>query len=138
MAFQFPQKVMFKHCDPAGIVFYPRYFEMLNDAVESFFDEALGLPFENLHSSGGVPTAEISTTFHRPSRHGDRLIIALTVTRVGHSSVGLAFHATCEGETRLTARSTLVLIDASGRPTPWPEAVKRTLKDREETPAHDA
>ncbi|MEL6103010.1 MAG: acyl-CoA thioesterase, partial [Pseudomonadota bacterium] len=28
MSFQFLQKVLFKHCDPAGIVFYPRYFEM--------------------------------------------------------------------------------------------------------------
>ena len=138
MVFEISQKVMFKHCDPAGIVFYPRYFEMLNDAVETFFDEALGLPFESLHSGGGVPTAEITTQVHRPSRHGDRLIIALTVTRVGRSSLGLAFNAACEGETRLTARSTLVLVDANGRPTPWPEAVKRTLKDREETPAHDA
>ena len=34
MAFVFPQKVRFQHCDPAGIVFYPRYFEMLNTTIE--------------------------------------------------------------------------------------------------------
>ena len=27
--------VAFRHCDPAGIVFYPRYFEMINDFVEA-------------------------------------------------------------------------------------------------------
>ena len=33
MAFIAQRKVRFQHCDPAGIVFYPRYFEMLNSVV---------------------------------------------------------------------------------------------------------
>ncbi|TBX14721.1 acyl-CoA thioesterase [Nioella sediminis] len=136
MAFHFPQKVLFKHCDPAGIVFYPRYFEMLNDCVEAFFDEVLGLPFETLHATGGVPTAEITTRFLAPSRHGDHLTIALTVTRVGQSSLGLMFTADCGDETRFTARSTLVLLGENGRPRPWPEGVRQILLDREEAPAH--
>lgn len=137
MAFEFPQKVLFKHCDPAGIVFYPRYFEMLNDCVEAFFDEVLEMPFETLHATGGVPTAEITTRFHRPSRHGDRLVITLCVTRVGRSSAGLSFVATAGAETRLTARSTLVLVAADGRSRPWPEAVKQKLLDREEARSHE-
>ena len=136
MAFQFPQKVLFKHCDPAGIVFYPRYFEMLNDVVEDFFDKALGMPFETLHESGGVPTAEISTRFHAPSRHGDHLMITLAITRIGQSSLGLAFSAYCDGETRFTANSTLVHVGADGRPRPWPDEVRQKLLDREEAPAH--
>ena len=36
MGFEFRQTIGFKHCDPAGIVFYPRYFEMFNDCVEAF------------------------------------------------------------------------------------------------------
>ena len=47
--FRFKQKVLFKHCDPAGIVFFPRYFEMMNDCVETFFDEALGIPVSYTH-----------------------------------------------------------------------------------------
>jgi 4-hydroxybenzoyl-CoA thioesterase len=39
MAFVMNQKVLFKHCDPAGVVFYPRYFEMINDCVEALFDD---------------------------------------------------------------------------------------------------
>ena len=38
-------EVRFRHCDPAGIVFYPRYFEMINDFVEEWFDKGMGLPF---------------------------------------------------------------------------------------------
>lgn len=137
MAFHVPQKVLFRHCDPAGIVFYPRYFEMLNDAVEAFFDTALGCPFDDLHREGSaVPTAEITTRFHAPSRHGDHLNIALSVIRVGTSSLGLGFHADCGGAPRFTARSTLVLVDGSGRPRRWPDALRKKLLDREEAPAH--
>ena len=50
--FTFLQKVQFKHCDPAGIVFYPRFIEMINDAVEAMFDEAIGWPFEVLLRDG--------------------------------------------------------------------------------------
>ena len=45
-------EVRFRHCDPAGIVFYPRYFEMINDFVEEWFDKGMGLPF---HALRGAP-----------------------------------------------------------------------------------
>lgn len=127
MAFEMAQKVLFKHCDPAGIVFYPRYFEMINDCVEAFFDH-LGHPFETLHKTGAVPTAEISTRFTAPSRHGNLLRLGLDVTRLGRSSLGLTLTAQCAGETRFTASSTLVYITPEGRPAPWPEALRASLE----------
>jgi len=61
-AFTLQQKVRFQHCDPAGIVFYPRYFEMINATVEEWFAQRLGVPFETLHGALGaaVPTAGTS------------------------------------------------------------------------------
>ena len=123
MAYVYPQKILFKHCDPAGIVFYPRYFEMMNDCVEAFFDEILGLPFSTIHREGGVPMAEISTRFRAPSRLGDKLKISLRVTKHGRSSIGLCFHAECDGETRFETKSTLVRTNGAGRPTEWSEKV---------------
>ena len=38
-------QIEFNHCDPAGIVFYPRYFEMVNSVVENFFREVAGHSF---------------------------------------------------------------------------------------------
>ena len=35
--------VRFADCDPAGIVFYPRYMEMFNALVEDWFREGLKL-----------------------------------------------------------------------------------------------
>lgn len=127
------QKVLFKHCDPAGIVFYPRYFEMINDCVEAFFD-ALGEPFEGMHATGrGVPTARIAVDFLRPSRHGDRLSLALRCRRLGRASLDLTVDATAGAETRLAARSTLVHVGAGLRPEPWPPALRDALAARLET-----
>ena len=43
------EKVRFKHVDYAGIVFYPRFLEMLNDLVEDWFEEAFDRPFSKIH-----------------------------------------------------------------------------------------
>ena len=126
MGFTMRQKVLFKHCDPAGIVFYPRYFEMMNDCVEAFFDE-IGHPFETLHQSGAVPTAQIEAKFTAPSRHGDQLAIDLSVVRVGRSSLGIDFTARAEAETRFEASAVLVHVGGDGRPVPWPTDLKASL-----------
>ena len=41
--FRQSQDITFRQCDPAGIVFYPRYFEMMNDAIERFFSDIVAL-----------------------------------------------------------------------------------------------
>lgn len=126
------QKVRFKHCDPAGIVFYPRYFEMINDTVEDFFDAVVGYPFDTMMPETGVPTASISTQFHAPSRHGDHLTIAVTLTRVGRTSLTLAQTGTCGDEARFDSVLTVVHVGPDGRPTPWPAQAAQTLSDYHE------
>ena len=127
MPFEYPQKVIFKYCDPAGIVFFPRYFEMINDATEAFFDTGLDCPWEVLHETANIPTVDIHAEFTAPSRHGDMLSIVLEVTRLGRTSLGLAFHATCGSETRFKARSTLVRVDKTGQPAAWPDPLRAAL-----------
>jgi 4-hydroxybenzoyl-CoA thioesterase len=126
MRFSFSQKVLFKHCDPAGIVFYPRYFEIINDCVEAFFD-TIGTPFETLLKTAGIPTAEISAAFMAPSRHGDQLVISLDVMRIGGSSLELAFQAFCLDDQRFSAKSTLVYVNAIGLPQRWPDPIRSAL-----------
>lgn len=127
MAFEFPQKVLFKHCDPAGIVFFPRYFEMINDCVEAFFDQGLGAPFHDLHRVSAVPTVQIQTQFPAPSRHGDQLVFKLEITKIGRSSADYSMSARCGDEIRLVTFATLVHIDASGRPAAWPGPIRDKL-----------
>ena len=132
MPFTYTQKIKFRHCDPAGIVFYPRYFEMMNDTVEAFFDNVLHYPFADVMGGNGVPTAQIACTFTAPSRLGDVLEISLQITRLGRSSLDLAYVAHSTDEVRFKATSTLVFIQGEGVPTPWPDAVRSILRSHVE------
>ena len=127
--FRYPQKVLFKHCDPAGIVFYPRYFEMMNDCVEAFFDEVLNVPFEEILRSGGVPTAQIQTRFTSPSRHGDHLVLNFSIIANGRTSVEYNIVASCADQCRFETTATLVNVDSGGKPTQWPDELGTKLRD---------
>ena len=121
--------VEFNHCDPAGIVFYPRYFEMTNSLVENFFAEVVGHSYAAMMGAGqGVPTARLEVNFKMPSRLGDKLEWLLQVTRVGGSSINLVANAMVYDELRLTADLTLVWVEA-GKPTRWPDAIRAKLTD---------
>ncbi len=121
--------VEFNHCDPAGIVFYPRYFEMTNSVIENFFGEVLDYPFSRmiLQDRCGVPTVRVETDFRAPSRLGDRLDFAVEVRRLGRTSAGFRLEARCGGELRLTADLTLVWVTANLKPKPWPDDLRRKI-----------
>ena len=107
-------EVRFRHCDPAGIVFYPRYFEMINDFVEEWFDKGMGLPFHALHVERhiGTPTASVQCDFSAPSRWHERLRQVLEVQRIGGASfkVLVKFEGP-DGQLRLAATLTIVTVD---------------------------
>lgn len=128
MTYTIVQKVLFKHCDPAGIVFYPRYFEMMNDCVEAFFDTELNWPFEHIHQSSAVPTVDISTQFKSPSRHGDILHLELSIIKLGRSSLTYTIQGKCGTELRFMTNSTLVYVGGGGRPTAWPEDIRGRIQ----------
>ena len=130
MAFTTQRKVRFQHCDPAGIVFYPRYFELINSVVEDWFEEVVQHDFNQLHveSGTGVPTAAIDIQFHAPSRLGELLTFELLVQALGSSSLTLQITAYCSNQKRLTSCSTLVFMDLnSGKSMPWTEAIRQRI-----------
>lgn len=129
--------VEFNHCDPAGIVFYPRYFEMTNSVVENFFADILHYPYARitLEEHHGVPTARIVADFKAPSRLGERLEFTLEIPRIGGASV--AFRINCRvGDTlRMTADLTLVWVTPEGRAAPWPQVIRDRMTAFQETSA---
>lgn len=128
-------QIEFNHCDPAGIVFYPRYFEMTNSVVENFFADVLNCSFARMmEDRSGVPTARIEVNFHAPSRLGERLDFALDVTKIGTTSIGFRIVAHAGGIDRLTADLALVNVDAHGGPQPWSPGVRKRMTDFAEGP----
>lgn len=128
MIFTHQIRIGFHHCDPAGIVFFPRYYEMLNTVVETFFREVLAFPFENVVGSGqGVPTVRVETDFRAASRLGEVVVFSLRVVGVGRSSIDLALRGDCGGELRLASRHRLVWIGPDWRAAPIPADIRATL-----------
>jgi 4-hydroxybenzoyl-CoA thioesterase len=113
----------FAHCDPAGIAYYPRYFELCDAAIEDWTTAVLGIDRRTMHQGMGLglPTVTLHAEFAAPSRLGDRLDFAVTVTRVGQSSIDLAVDISCASEQRFSVRYTQVLTDlAKGASRIWP------------------
>lgn len=76
-------------CDPAGIVFYPRYFEMFNVSTGQLFEAALGckeIEFFRKFEIIGYPMVETKANFKKPSAYGDVVSITTEVISFGRSS----------------------------------------------------
>lgn len=85
------EKIRFKHIDYAGIVFYPRFLEMLNDLVEDWFEEALDRPFSKMHETNGIPTVDLKVQFKKAARLGETLTKKLWVKNLGSASILCGF-----------------------------------------------
>ncbi len=129
------RRVRFADCDAAGIVFYPRYFEMLNGVVEDWFAGPLGASFRDLHIERhvSVPTAAVEARFIAPSRLEDELTFSLSVTKLGGASCGLRHVIECDGRRRFEATQTIVYVGRSLKPEPWPEALRARIAPFVET-----
>jgi 4-hydroxybenzoyl-CoA thioesterase len=108
------EKIKFKHIDYAGIVFYPRFLEMLNDLVEDWFEEALDRPFSKMHETNGIPTVDLKIQFKNPARLGEVLTKKLWVIELRNSSMLCGFQFVNEKDaTVLEGEVTLVNIKIS-------------------------
>ncbi|HWN04288.1 MAG TPA: thioesterase family protein [Candidatus Dormibacteraeota bacterium] len=77
-------KVRWSEADPAGIVFYPRFFEWFDLGTEALF-ESLGLRWAEMFPASqivGVPIVESGARFASPVRYGDEVRIETTVSEV--------------------------------------------------------
>jgi 4-hydroxybenzoyl-CoA thioesterase len=137
LIFTTQSRVRFAHVDAAGIVFYPRYFEMINAALEDFFAQVVGIDFATLHleRSIGVPTVKLDSEFITPGRLGELLDISVTVDRCGTSSATLDYDIRCDGAPRMKARCVIVCLDMKlAKSAPWPDSIRSRLLQVEQGP----
>jgi 4-hydroxybenzoyl-CoA thioesterase len=106
--------VRFADCDPAGIVFYPRYLEMFNNLVEDWCEHELHFSFTEIVTTRGwgLPTVHLEIDFVAPSIFGEVLSGTLSVRSIGTSSMNLDILLQgADGQDRVRGKVTLVLID---------------------------
>jgi 4-hydroxybenzoyl-CoA thioesterase len=88
-AFVVTKQIRLQHCDTAGVVFTPQYFNLVTEVLEDWWEQGLGISFKDLISTHqrGIPLRKVEGEFLVFSRLGDLLEFHLTVQQVGSASV---------------------------------------------------
>ena len=76
------------HCDPAGIVFNPRFFEWFDFCTAGLF-ALVGLPKPQMlkrYGIVGIPLVETRAKFISPAKFGDTVTIESHIASFGRSS----------------------------------------------------
>jgi 4-hydroxybenzoyl-CoA thioesterase len=75
-------------CDPAGIVYFPRYFEYFDQCTAYLF-EAIGYRKPDLLAAfdiAGIPLVDARASFRMPSKFGDDVRIHTSIPEWARSS----------------------------------------------------
>lgn len=102
-------------CDPAGIVFYPRYFAMFDASTWALFAAATGRTKRQMVRELGVvgcPMVDTRAAFRAPSRYGDVVSIESQVTAFRRSSFDVSHRLLRGGELAVEGFETRVLVRA--------------------------
>ena len=129
-------RIEWSYCDPAGIVFYPRYFEIFDASTAALIERALGLTmFQSLKTFdfAGYPLARTRARFIRPTRYGDDVVVDTSFT-LGRASFTIEHRLSLDGLTCVECSETRVWVvhdpDDAGRykSQPIPEAVRAKFR----------
>ena len=99
-------------CDPAGIIFYPRYFEIFDASTSMLFERALGMTKRELLKTfdfAGFPLARTRARFLKPTRFGDDVTVDTSV-KFGRSSFEIEHRLSLKGELCVEGSETRVWV----------------------------
>jgi 4-hydroxybenzoyl-CoA thioesterase len=128
--FERPLTIRFSHCDPAGIVFFPQYLVMVNNLVEEWVSDGLGVPYAHMISTRhiGMPTVSLNCEFTAVSRMGDEVMMGLSIDHIGRSSLRLNVGCRRGLEARFVIQQVLVTTDLqTHRPIAIPDDMRSAM-----------
>ena len=87
-------------CDPAGIIFYARYFDIFDISTTALLERALGMnkiDYLKAYDFLGHPLVETRGRFLLPTRFGDAVTIESAITACGRASFKIEHRLTKDG-----------------------------------------
>ena len=127
-------------CDPAGIIFYPRYFEIFDTSTTALIERALGMnkiAYLRVYDFAGHPVVEARARFRQPTRFGDDIAIETKLVACGEATFKLEHRISKSGALAVEGFETRVWVARdAGDPRrvetkPIPAAVIARLKRAE-------
>jgi 4-hydroxybenzoyl-CoA thioesterase len=100
-------------CDPAGIVFYPRYMAMFDHSTTLLIERTLGMSKHQIYENyefAGYPVVENRARFLVPTRFGDDVVIETTLAAVRRSSFDLTHRLSLDGALAVEGFETRVWV----------------------------
>lgn len=100
-------------CDPAGIIFYPRYFEMFDTSTTVLIERALRMnkiDYLKAYAFAGHPLVETRARFRVPTRFGDEVAIETALVECGRSSFKVEHRLTKAGALAVEGFETRVWV----------------------------
>jgi 4-hydroxybenzoyl-CoA thioesterase len=123
--------IRFSHCDPAGIVYFPHYFDMFNGLIEDWYGQELGFDYAELIMGRryGFPFVHIECDFKIPSRIGEVIELTLLVEHIGRSSLAIAIVCHHDNIERLRARMVTAMMSLeTKRAVPLPKPLRDQIE----------
>ena len=113
MAFTYRRQLTIEwgQCDPAGIVFNSRFFEIFDTSTWQMFEAALGVKPQDLAGTFGIlgiPLVDASANFITPIRFGDTVEMTSQVTEFRRSSFDVEHRLSVNGELAVEGSETRV------------------------------
>ncbi|MFZ1924487.1 MAG: acyl-CoA thioesterase [Xanthobacteraceae bacterium] len=87
-------------CDPAGIIYYPRYFEIFDTSTTHLIECATGMKkieYLKAYNFVGHPVLETRAQFRLPTRFGDEVVIESSIVACGRTSFKVEHRLTLAG-----------------------------------------
>ncbi len=87
-------------CDPAGIIFYARYFDIFDVSTAMLLEHALGMKKADYLKTYGIlghPVLQTRARFRLPTRFGDEVTIETAIVACGRSSFKLEHRLAKDG-----------------------------------------
>jgi 4-hydroxybenzoyl-CoA thioesterase len=104
-------RIQWAHCDPAGIVFNPRFFEFFDSNSWLMFEAALGIPAAKINATFGLvglALVDAQASFMKPAAFGDTVELASRVGEFRRSSLNVEHRLTSGDDVLVEGRETRV------------------------------
>jgi 4-hydroxybenzoyl-CoA thioesterase len=100
-------------CDPAGIVYFPRYFVIMDNCTMHLFEHATGLTKIQLTEKldfAGIPMVDIRARFLVPTKYGDDVVVESKIVAFGRSRFEVEHRLLKDGELAVEVFETRVWV----------------------------
>ena len=89
MSFLSSRRIDFPMVDSAGIVYYPRFWDLAHRFYEESWEYTCGIHYNEVLENHrlGFPLVHSEANFHHPLSYGDTATCKLKIKRIGNTSI---------------------------------------------------